>query len=63
MTARIWKVRGREEKFTDEELVDMIRQGLLRGNDYIATNDMKVWLKIEDSIYQFYLKEKAYETI
>jgi len=52
---KIWKVRGLKDKFTDEELVQMISNAYLKGDDYISSADMKSWLKIKDSIYQFYL--------
>lgn len=63
MTTLIWKVRGRNDKYSDEELVEMIQQGSLKGTDYIATNEMKVWIQIKESIYQYYLKENINETL
>lgn len=63
MMNKIWKIRGVQERFTDEELIYLIQKGSLNGNNYIATQDMKQWIKIEDSIYQYYLKEKTNETI
>ena len=53
---KIWKIRGKEGKFTDEELIRMIQDGELSYDDYITTNEMKTWLRIRDTIYQFYLK-------
>ena len=53
---KIWKIRGKDEKFTDEELIRMISDGELSYDDYITTNEMKTWLKIGDTIYQFYLR-------
>ena len=52
---KIWKIRGLEGKYTDEELITMIKNGELSGNDYISNSDMKTWMKIKDTIYQFYL--------
>ena len=63
MKQQIWKIRGVKERFSDEELVEMIKQGSLSGEDYIATNDMKAWIEVKESIYQFYLKEKTNETL
>lgn len=63
MKQQIWKIRGVKEKFSDEDLVEMIKQGSLSANDYIATNDMKVWIEVKESIYQFYLKENQRETL
>ena len=57
---KIWKIRGFEGKFADEELIKMIKEGRLLASDYISTKDMKNWIKIEDSIYQFYLRMMMY---
>ena len=63
MKQQIWKIRGVKERFSDEELVEMIKQGSLSGENYIVTNDMKEWVQVKESIYQFYLKENAHETL
>lgn len=52
---KIWRIRGIEGKYTDAELILMIKKGELSGNDYISNSDMKTWMKIKDTIYQFYL--------
>ena len=47
-----------EEKygpFSDEELVKLMNQGILTGNHYIWMTDLDEWVKVEDSIYSFYL--------
>lgn len=58
MKNQIWKIRGVNEKYSDEELVEMIKQGSLSGEDYITTSDMKEWIQVKESIYQYYMKEK-----
>lgn len=63
MSQKIWKVRGYKEKLTDEELISFIKSGDLSPDDYVATNDMKVWVQIKDSIYQFYIGGNANETL
>lgn len=63
MKQLIWKIRGVKEKYSDEDLVMMIKQGSLSGKDYIATNDMKEWIQVKESIYQYYLKEDTNETL
>lgn len=63
MKQQIWKIRGVKERFSDEELVEMIKQGSLSGENYIVTNDMKEWVQVKESIYQFYLKENKNETL
>ena len=60
---KIWKIKSYEDSFTDEEVVEMIKNGQLKGEDALSSRDMKKWVKIEDSIYQFYLEDKENETI
>ena len=59
MSSKIWKVRGRDGKLTDEELIEMIKKGELSYDDHISTSEMKAWMKIKDTIYQFYLKREV----
>lgn len=58
---KIWKISGIEGKFTDEELVKMIEECKLSPESRIATKDMKKWIKVKDSIYQFYIKQEVNE--
>lgn len=58
MNNKIWLIRKIEGKFSDEELIEMIKNGRLSKDDYICTKEMRTWMKIEDSIYQFYLKKE-----
>lgn len=53
---KIWKVRGDNITYTDEELIKMIKDGSLNANDYIATKEMKKWIQIKESIYQYYIE-------
>lgn len=41
--------------YSDEELVELIRNGTVRENDYIWMSDLKNWLKVGDSIYSIFL--------
>ena len=43
---------------TDEELILAIKNGLLKGDDVLLSLELKEEVKIEDSIYSFYLKEQ-----
>lgn len=45
--------------FTDAELVKLIHQEILDGEDWIWMPDMDGWLKIKDSIYSTYLPETS----
>lgn len=60
---KIWKIKSYEDSFTDEEIVDLIKSGQLKGEDALSSRDMKKWVKIKDSIYQFYLEDKENETL
>ncbi|MBQ2582419.1 MAG: hypothetical protein II577_00770 [Erysipelotrichaceae bacterium] len=60
---KIWKIKGYEGTFTDEEVIERIRSGQLKGDDALSSRDMKKWVKLKDSIYQFYLEDEENETI
>ncbi len=53
---RIWKIRGKSERVSDEVLITMIKDGKLSGDDFIKSNDMKNYVAIKDCVYSFYLK-------
>ena len=61
--SKIWRIRGRKEKYSDEELIEMIKNGQVIGNDHLTTNELKTWIKVSNSIYQIYLKEANDENI
>ena len=54
--SKIWKIKGFEGKFSDEEIIALIRRGELKPDYCLSTRDMKKWVKLSDSIYQYYLK-------
>lgn len=58
MEKKIWKIRNRNERYSDEELIQALKDGKILKEDYIATKDMKTWLQVSKSIYQFYIKEE-----
>ena len=41
--------------YTDAELINLIKQGILTAEDYIWMPDLTNWLKIGNSIYAEYL--------
>ena len=47
--------------YTDEDLIKLIRQGILEGEDYIWTTDLDEWVQIKDTIYSIYLEEDTIE--
>ncbi len=63
MKNKIWRIKGYEGTFTDEELISLISSGQVKGDFQITTREMKIWTKISDSIYQYYLKEDIDENI
>ena len=58
MNNKIWRVKNSEELLTDRELIDLIIKKVLTGDNEIKCNEMKEYIKIKDSIYQFYLEGK-----
>ena len=60
---KIWKIKGYEGTFTDEELIGMISNGQVKKDFAITTKEMKKWVKVGNSIYQFYLKEDGHEDL
>lgn len=63
MASKIWKIKGYEGTFSDEQLITLIKQGKLKGSDAVSTREIKKWIKIENSIYQYYLTGGSNETI
>lgn len=55
---KIWKIQGFDKKLSDEELIEMIKNRSFLGDNKIKTNEMKKYLKIKDTIYNFYLRGK-----
>lgn len=64
MNNKVWKIKGYEGSFTDNQIVALIKSGKLSGNDSLCSKDIKGYIKIKDSIYEYYLKKgKKNETI
>ena len=60
---KVWKIKGYEGTFTDEELIGMISRGQVKKDFAITTKEMKKWVKVGNSIYQYYLKEEGHEDL
>lgn len=58
MLNKIWKIKGYEGSFTDEEIIYLIKEGKLSGEDCLSSKDIKEYIMIKDSIYQYYLKKE-----
>lgn len=54
---KIWHIQNKAARLSDEELIALIKKGEIQADDYISNKDIKAWIKVKDSIYQFYLKE------
>lgn len=55
--------RSKYGPYTDNELIALIRQEILSGDDYIWMPEMKGWLKIANSIYSIYIPEEDTDNI
>ena len=55
---KVWRIKGFEGTFSDEELIELIKSGELKGDYAITTREMKRWVRLKDSIYQYYLEAK-----
>ena len=60
---KIWRVKGFEGTFSDEELIELIQSGELKADYAITTKEMNRWVRLKDSIYQFYMEDKENETL
>lgn len=63
MASKIWKIKGYEGTFSDEQIIKLIKRGKLTGEDSLCSKDIKNFIKIKDSIYQYYLGRKKDETV
>ena len=59
----VWRIKGFEGTFTDDELIELIWSGELKPNYAITTREMKKWVKLKDSIYQFYMEGREDEAV
>ena len=58
MNSKVWRVKNRDQIFSDRELIELIIKKVFNGDDEIKCNEMKDYIAIKDSIYQFYLEGK-----
>ena len=54
-----WYVRRangiKEGGFTDQELIALLRKGIVEAQDEIWVTRMEDWMKVEETIYSLYL--------
>lgn len=55
--SKVWKIKDYEGSFTDEQIISLIKSGKLTGEDCLTSKDIKGYIKIKDSIYEYYLKK------
>ena len=55
---KIWKIKGFEGTFSDEDLIALIREGQVEPSFLLKNKDMKKWIALKDSIYQYYMEDK-----
>ena len=60
---KIWKVKSNNNMYSDEELIELIKNHQINLDEEITTKEMKQWIKIIDSVYAYYAKEVRHETI
>ena len=58
MKNKIWKIKGFEGTFTDEDLITLIREGQVKSDYLLKSKDMKKWIALKESIYQYYMEDK-----
>ena len=55
---KVWKIKGFEGTFSDEDLIALIREGQVKSDYLLKSRDMKKWVALKDSIYQYYMEDK-----
>lgn len=58
ISGKVWKIKGYEGNFTDEQIITLIKSGKLTGEDALTCKEMKGYIKIKNSIYEYYLDKE-----
>ena len=55
---KIWRIKGREEMYSDAELINVIENKTVLADDILINDDLPNEIMVKDSIYAFYLEEE-----
>lgn len=55
---KIWRIQNDNNSYTDDELIELIKNGTLKKDTRITNRELKKWLCIKDTIYNIYLSEE-----
>ncbi len=55
---KIWRIQNDNNSYTDDELIELIKNGTLKKDTRITNRELKKWLCIKDTIYNIYLNEE-----
>ena len=58
---KVWKIEKYEGVFSDEQIITLIKSGKLTGEDALSSKDIKGYIKIKASIYEYYLDKSNKE--
>ena len=58
INSKVWKIEKYEGTFSDEQIIALIKSGKLTGEDRLGSKDLKGYIKIKDSIYEYYLDKE-----
>ena len=62
--SKVWKIKDLDSSFTDEQLIKMIKNREVYEDTMVSSKEIKEWIALKDTIYQFYFKqEEQDETI
>ena len=56
---KIWQIKGRDILYSDDELIEAIKNGDIKADDYLINMDLPYEIKVADSIYAFYLEDNS----
>ena len=54
---KMWKIKGRDISYDENELIEGNKNDDIKAEDYLINVDLPYEIKVQDSIYAFYLSE------